>query len=921
MRRGRGSRTRIEDVAGGSAPTRLEGSPDVGATRLEDEPALGSRRRITAPSRNLPRELAERYGFVFEIPVRGAEADLLVVRHRQSGALRAVKLYRVAVRPPAPELMERIESAEREHVVEVLERGDFDGTWCEVMEYCELGSLADLIENEGPRLSPELAEMAIREICVALLHIHGEPIRITHRDLKPANVLVRSREPLDLVLADFGLATLLGNQSKVLASARRTVAYSAPEAAFGTISPALDWWSLGITAVEMLTGRRPFLHDTGDESINERMASADIVTKPVDLGGIEDERLRLLCSGLTIKNPDHRWKDAQVREWLNGGRPVVVADRFETTSRRRVKAFSFKSPEGDATVDIDDPVELAAAMGVHWDEALLCFSDAKESLRPRRALRDFLRTAGLTDADQILMSSDGDEEDRLVRFRLALDPDADPYFRGELLTDERLRWLAQRAATNGAGADRVAGILDHDVLRLHTHGENAHWSALESRWDENVRWIERMVAAHGGGAVRAEDLQGEVGSRVLARVLYLLLDESAAAQYARRVDRLAHDRAAREESSFATALASADRGPEPARDIFIELLHAPAAGAARERRAARRTDMLRLGRQSAWTSAKTIALLFAALLVGVALTAALTVFHIPKSTSGGAFVTGLSYSYQAAIACAVGCLLAAIMHDAVVTLTGGRTAMWPRLFSRHLLVGLLTIGGFAWLLSTRYDEGARAAPATLGKWLLIGFAVAHILSLLAGLGLRWVPSQRAGMWLVAAAAAATGVSVAAAGMSHDASRMQAAFESHSETLTGALPINCRPVLQYGVGRPPAWLKGATKCRDDRVSVNYTWLADKFLLANYRQARIKASRTTFTGDHCGAAGNFNGNWHNDANPSRSLGQLICYSIGPISHLEWGDTRTGIFAVASRRGRMGPLLKWWKHGREPDPSLLQ
>ena len=70
------------------------------------------------------------------------------------------------------------------------------------MPYFHRGSL----RRNPPRL-PELKE-AIRQILEALRHLH-ERGQI-HRDIKPDNVLVRSEkdQPLDLVIADYGLISL-----------------------------------------------------------------------------------------------------------------------------------------------------------------------------------------------------------------------------------------------------------------------------------------------------------------------------------------------------------------------------------------------------------------------------------------------------------------------------------------------------------------------------------------------------------------------------------------------------------------------------------------------------------------------------------------------------------------------------------------
>ena len=54
------------------------------------------------------------------------------------------------------------------------------------------------------------------ELHAALEHVHSSAVGLVHRDLKPANVLVRSRNRLGLVLADFGLSGLIGDHTKLV---------------------------------------------------------------------------------------------------------------------------------------------------------------------------------------------------------------------------------------------------------------------------------------------------------------------------------------------------------------------------------------------------------------------------------------------------------------------------------------------------------------------------------------------------------------------------------------------------------------------------------------------------------------------------------------------------------------------------------
>ncbi|HEY5947108.1 MAG TPA: protein kinase [Kofleriaceae bacterium] len=85
------------------------------------------------------------------------------------------------------------------------------------------------------------------------LHVAGK----IHRDVKPSNIQVTSRDRV--VLLDFGLVAELerkhGNEEVV-----GTVAYMAPEqcAADVGLTPAADWYALGVVLFQALTGRLPF---------------------------------------------------------------------------------------------------------------------------------------------------------------------------------------------------------------------------------------------------------------------------------------------------------------------------------------------------------------------------------------------------------------------------------------------------------------------------------------------------------------------------------------------------------------------------------------------------------------------------------------------------------------------------------------
>lgn len=138
-----------------------------------------------------------------------------------------------------------------------------------IFEHVAGGSCASLLQRHSltPLPKPMVARL-LSQALQAVAHSHGRGV--LHRDLKPEHLLLTAASSdgvQDCKIIDFGLATCCGLSPGSLCGIESekpvgTPAYMAPEVVSKQkdISDASksDIWSLGVTALELLTGRNPF---------------------------------------------------------------------------------------------------------------------------------------------------------------------------------------------------------------------------------------------------------------------------------------------------------------------------------------------------------------------------------------------------------------------------------------------------------------------------------------------------------------------------------------------------------------------------------------------------------------------------------------------------------------------------------------
>ncbi len=126
-----------------------------------------------------------------------------------------------------------------------------DGKPYLVMQYCENGSCCTMIG----RVEETAIIKFLHDVAAGLEYLHDH--NIIHQDIKPDKILLDDN--CNFLVTDFGIS--VSPASGIYDSGGKssgTRAYMAPERFDGKTTTASDIWSLGATAVELLTGDPPY---------------------------------------------------------------------------------------------------------------------------------------------------------------------------------------------------------------------------------------------------------------------------------------------------------------------------------------------------------------------------------------------------------------------------------------------------------------------------------------------------------------------------------------------------------------------------------------------------------------------------------------------------------------------------------------
>lgn len=398
------------------------------------------------------------------LPPSGHVRESFVAERASDGRSGILSIY-AAGSDPDPEVYVALGSISTGHVPEVFETGRIGERSYEVTEFIGGGTLADVGVAGGD--IGHLREV-LSEVGTALAALGERGLR--HRDLRPDAILVRSRQPLDLVIADFGSARLSDYDLDVV-SPLETTRYTAPEALAGGVAAASDWWSLGIILLELMTGGDCF------GGADDQTFLINVITNGAPIPERLPPDVDALLRGLLSLDRRTRWSWPEAQRWIAGDIPDAPSARSDAEAAEGRRSITL----GGSRHSSPQSFALAAADAQRWEEA--------KDLLERGDLSTWLEEAGHDPALRRAVRAAVTLEEASPDLRLsvalkAMNPLMPLVVRGEIVTPG---WLLEHPE---AGYALVTGPVPAMLEREGSEGWLGRLQRREDRVRERARQLD-----------------------------------------------------------------------------------------------------------------------------------------------------------------------------------------------------------------------------------------------------------------------------------------------------------------------------------------------------------------------------------------------------------------------------------------------
>eukprot|EP01117_Protostelium_nocturnum_P000433 TRINITY_DN104_c0_g1_i1.p1 TRINITY_DN104_c0_g1~~TRINITY_DN104_c0_g1_i1.p1 ORF type:complete len:261 (-),score=90.04 TRINITY_DN104_c0_g1_i1:169-951(-) len=210
-----------------------------------------------------------------------------------------------------------------------------------VMELVNGGELFDKIVEKGS-YSEKDACAVVYKVLDAIQYLHTK--NIAHRDLKPENLLLKSLDDTHVMLSDFGLSRILGEES-LMSTACGTPYYVAPEVVKAvSYTKEVDMWSVGVITYFLLAGFPPFMGEKLTDIV-EQILEADF-SFPAPYWDEVSDVAKDFISKLLVIDPrarataDQALKHPWLSEHKASDKPLKNIAEFQKSNVARKKQLS-----------------------------------------------------------------------------------------------------------------------------------------------------------------------------------------------------------------------------------------------------------------------------------------------------------------------------------------------------------------------------------------------------------------------------------------------------------------------------------------------------------------------------------------------------------------------------------------------------
>lgn len=264
---------------------------------------------------------------------RGGFGAVYLARHNETGEEVALKvmLPAVATNPQMTQMflreIDNTQALNHPNIIKLRNSGYYNGTFFFTLEYCNGGTVFDLMQQRSGRLPIDEATSIIMQVLDGLEYAHqaeipyvkladgsfGRGRGLVHRDLKPSNIFIANTNGNPTAkIADYGLAKAfdqagLSGQTMSGTKAGTPVFMCRQQVInFKYVKPEVDIWATAACLYFMLTGAYP-RNFVGDPFLAVLQTNAVPIS---DRNSSMPKKLAELIDQALLDKPEIHFKDA-----------------------------------------------------------------------------------------------------------------------------------------------------------------------------------------------------------------------------------------------------------------------------------------------------------------------------------------------------------------------------------------------------------------------------------------------------------------------------------------------------------------------------------------------------------------------------------------------------------------------------------